>query len=280
MELAEITHEALLRHWTSLQEWVDASRDDHKFHRRLNEAAHHWNTNEQAYGLLWRSPDLERLADFEKKMATEMTELEVQFTRASARQERVRSRQRRFILSATIVVVTLVVLLVIRIDRQQRQHGTTAAGLFGLLGASSAAAAPFVGRIRSARPRSILIAIIGTLAGYVLLLFFGRTLPGLIAPLRLSISACNRATSRTSLASTASRRPREAAKYVLHGCVLCRRVAGRVLRAARIQCGGLDRLLRDASNGVSNRARLFHPRRAAKRSISSARSVRNQCVIA
>jgi predicted MFS family arabinose efflux permease len=62
-------------------------------------------------------------------------------------------------------------------------YGTTAAGLFGLLGASSAAAAPFVGRISDRRgpERSILIAIIATLAGYALLLFFGRMLPGLVA---------------------------------------------------------------------------------------------------
>src|SRR5262249_18570498 len=66
-------------------------------------------------------------------------------------------------------------------------YGTTAAGLFGLLGASSAAAAPFVGRMsdRQGPERSILIAIIATIAGYVLLLFFGRMLPGLIASIVL-----------------------------------------------------------------------------------------------
>jgi predicted MFS family arabinose efflux permease len=66
-------------------------------------------------------------------------------------------------------------------------YGTTAAGLFGLLGASSAAAAPFVGRMsdRHGPERSILIAIIATIAGYALLLLFGRMLPGLIAGIAL-----------------------------------------------------------------------------------------------
>src|SRR5689334_7124175 len=62
-------------------------------------------------------------------------------------------------------------------------YGTTAAGVFGLLGASSASAAPIVGRMsdRHGPERSILVAIIATLAGYLILLAFGRTLPGLIA---------------------------------------------------------------------------------------------------
>jgi predicted MFS family arabinose efflux permease len=62
-------------------------------------------------------------------------------------------------------------------------YGTTAAGVFGLLGASSAAAAPLVGRMsdRHGPERSIFIAILATIAGYALLLFFGRMLPGLIA---------------------------------------------------------------------------------------------------
>jgi len=77
--------------------------------------------------------------------------------------------------------------LVFLLRTEPYHYGTTAAGLFGLLGASSAAAAPFVGRMsdRHGPERSILIAIIATIAGYVLLLVFGRMLAGLIAGIAL-----------------------------------------------------------------------------------------------
>jgi len=66
-------------------------------------------------------------------------------------------------------------------------YGTTAAGVFGLLGASSASAAPIVGRMsdRHGPERSILVAIIATLVGYVVLLVAGRNLAGLIVGIAL-----------------------------------------------------------------------------------------------
>jgi len=62
-------------------------------------------------------------------------------------------------------------------------YGTGAAGMFGLLGAASAASAPFVGRLsdRKGSERTVFTAIAMTLGGYLMLLAFGRTLPGLVA---------------------------------------------------------------------------------------------------
>ena len=66
-------------------------------------------------------------------------------------------------------------------------YGTGAAGTFGLLGAASAASAPFVGRLtdRKGSERTVLIAILMTLSGYVVMLIGGRTLPGLIVAIVL-----------------------------------------------------------------------------------------------
>jgi AAA ATPase domain len=60
-ETVEVTHEALFEHWQQLKSWLDKSRSDLRFQRRLDEAAMVWQGNERPEGNLWRSPDLDLL---------------------------------------------------------------------------------------------------------------------------------------------------------------------------------------------------------------------------
>ena len=80
---AEVTHEALFEHWQPLNEWLDESREDLRFQRRLEEAAEHWDQQKRPGGLLWRRPDLDLLRDYHRRVQSEMTALQIEFYRSS-----------------------------------------------------------------------------------------------------------------------------------------------------------------------------------------------------
>lgn len=89
-DTAEVTHEALFDHWGQLKKWLDTSRDDIRFQRRLDEAALYWHQNGRPNGSLWRSPDLVSLRDYHKRASNDMTPLQVKFFNASKRAENTR----------------------------------------------------------------------------------------------------------------------------------------------------------------------------------------------
>jgi energy-coupling factor transporter ATP-binding protein EcfA2 len=79
----EVTHEALFEHWQQLKRWLDKSRSDLRFQRRLDEAAMVWQGNERPEGNLWRSPDLDLLQRYYERAGDDMTPLQVEFFNAS-----------------------------------------------------------------------------------------------------------------------------------------------------------------------------------------------------
>ena len=93
-DMAEVTHEALFEHWRQLDEWLDSSRDDLRFQRRLDQAARHWKDQSQATGVLWRPPDLELLNQYHERRGDDMTPLQVDFLLASRRAEQQRIAQK------------------------------------------------------------------------------------------------------------------------------------------------------------------------------------------
>ncbi|MEO0828760.1 MAG: AAA family ATPase, partial [Cyanobacteria bacterium J06642_9] len=95
-EIAEVTHEALFDHWQLLNDWLDSSRDDIRFQRRLEAAADYWHKQSRPAGLLWRSPDLDLLWTFAQKAKTEMTQLSVEFFESSDRADKRAKRLKRW----------------------------------------------------------------------------------------------------------------------------------------------------------------------------------------
>ncbi|MCP4697418.1 MAG: hypothetical protein GY862_11280 [Gammaproteobacteria bacterium] len=84
----ELTHEAILAHWTRLQEWLAVGREDLRFERRLNDAIRLWNENSQVPDFLWATPGmLSLLRNYYDRHQTEMTSAQIAFFKASERQQ-------------------------------------------------------------------------------------------------------------------------------------------------------------------------------------------------
>ncbi|MBD2255466.1 NACHT and WD repeat domain-containing protein [Nostoc parmelioides] len=94
-ETAEVTHEALFDNWGQMKEWLDISRSDIRFQRRLDEAAIAWDENSRPEGSLWRSPDLDLLQKYHSRDGDNMTPLQVEFFNASVNAEEARKQAAR-----------------------------------------------------------------------------------------------------------------------------------------------------------------------------------------
>ncbi|RMD57402.1 MAG: hypothetical protein D6828_03745, partial [Nitrospirae bacterium] len=81
--VVDVAHEALIRHWPRLRRWLDENREQIRFKRKLDDAAKDWDNQGRPQGLLWRSPNLERLQEYYKEHSEEMTALELDFYRTS-----------------------------------------------------------------------------------------------------------------------------------------------------------------------------------------------------
>ena len=109
-EIAEVTHEALFEHWQLFSDWLDVSRDDIRFHRRLENAAQYWDEQGRVEGLLWRSPDLDLLNLYQSCASQDMTEIETTFWRASEKAGQRRKRTRRLVTGGLVLGFLLALL--------------------------------------------------------------------------------------------------------------------------------------------------------------------------
>ena len=113
-EIAEVTHEALFEHWQQLKQWLDDSRDDLRFRRRLEAASNDWDETKRPEGKLWRPPDLDLLRRYYESSSNEMTSLQMEFLTASINAiekiELEKSKHRRLLVSiismGTVAILT------------------------------------------------------------------------------------------------------------------------------------------------------------------------------
>ena len=87
VETAEITHEALLDHWRSLNEWLDQNRNDLRFQRRLQEYVQHWVQHDRPAGSLWRTLEFDLLKRYQQRCGDNLTQPQMDFFIASQKAE-------------------------------------------------------------------------------------------------------------------------------------------------------------------------------------------------
>ncbi|MCI0714251.1 MAG: protein kinase [Chloroflexi bacterium] len=80
----EVAHEAILREWERLRDWLNESRDDIKMQRLLSQAADAWQQNNCDVSYLLRGSRLERFETWATQTDVALTSLELHYVSASS----------------------------------------------------------------------------------------------------------------------------------------------------------------------------------------------------
>jgi WD40 repeat protein len=126
----ELAHEALIRHWPRLRDWLTEDRDGLRTHRQLTDAAQAWKSLHRDAGSLYRGARLDRAQDWATGAEAALSPLEREFLYASrsarvaertAERQRTR-RQRRLV---AVLVMLLVLASVTTVSAVLAQHDAT-----------------------------------------------------------------------------------------------------------------------------------------------------------
>jgi WD40 repeat protein/class 3 adenylate cyclase len=91
---AEVAHEALIREWPALREWLNQDRESLRLHRHLTEAAHEWVLLEQDAGALYRGAHLAQAREWAILHPNALNAGEKGFLEASNELEQHEARER------------------------------------------------------------------------------------------------------------------------------------------------------------------------------------------
>jgi WD40 repeat protein/class 3 adenylate cyclase len=115
-DTAEVAHEALIREWPTLREWLAADREALRLHRGLTEAASEWQRASREPSLLYRGARLAAALDWAEDHGTELNALEREFLEESrlasereAQRQRQVNRRLRFLLAGAGVFLVLAI---------------------------------------------------------------------------------------------------------------------------------------------------------------------------
>ncbi|MFN2198416.1 MAG: helix-turn-helix domain-containing protein [Anaerolineales bacterium] len=80
---AEVAHEALIREWPTLRNWLEEDREGLRLHRRLTEAAQEWEVLTHDAAVLYRGTRLAQALDWAAEHPDDLNQLEQSFLSAS-----------------------------------------------------------------------------------------------------------------------------------------------------------------------------------------------------
>ena len=124
----EVAHEALLREWPRLRQWIEEDREGLRIHRRMTAAAQEWRRLDRDDDALYRGTALTEALEWRAGRDPTLNQLERDFLDAgAARRQRVRAARRRRIelafaaLIAALAAITVVAVVAIHQRRDAVQ---------------------------------------------------------------------------------------------------------------------------------------------------------------
>ncbi|SFR28668.1 WD40-like Beta Propeller Repeat [Lentzea waywayandensis] len=147
---AELTHEALIRSWPRLRDWIAEDRETLRVHHQLTEAAAQWDGDRD---LLYQGA---RLAQAAELSADSLTEPEREFLTASQAEGRRRVRRARAVMA---VLSVLVLLLAGTVVFAMRQADEVAAQRDIAVAGNAAAEARWLARMSMTEPDAARLAL-------------------------------------------------------------------------------------------------------------------------
>ena len=108
----DVAHEALIRGWPRLRQWIDEDRAGLRIHRRLSESAHEWERRGRDDSFLYRGSRLGEAQEWQTQNDADLNQAEREFLRASEEQEareRRAARKRRMMAGVQVAAVVIAI---------------------------------------------------------------------------------------------------------------------------------------------------------------------------
>lgn len=109
-EMVDVAHEALIRHWVLLRQWLNDSRDNLRRKRQIEAAAEDWRKHSQAKNYLLQGRRLREAQEFHREKAEQYplsTETETFI------QARVRSRRNNWIKLSSLLMIPIMIVFAV-----------------------------------------------------------------------------------------------------------------------------------------------------------------------